>query len=88
MIPGIPDCKETARLLSESLDHRLPLRKQLLLKIHLIMCKACENYKKQLFALKALSTRYFEKLEQFSKESPESLSDEAKETMKTRLRQH
>ncbi len=83
----MPNCKEMAFLLSEGLDHRLPLIKRLLLKIHLMMCKACKNYKRQMFALRILSRVYFKSLERFSKTPSDSLSEISKKKMKARLRE-
>ena len=43
-----PSCKAAARLLSESLDHKLTWRQQLGLRIHLLLCKWCSRYGKQI----------------------------------------
>ena len=40
-------CEETARLLSESRDRRLPLSQRLGLKMHLAMCGLCRIVKGQ-----------------------------------------
>lgn len=40
-------CKEAARLVSESLDHRLTFRQRLALGAHLLMCRFCSRYKSQ-----------------------------------------
>lgn len=44
-------CKEVAKLISDGLDHRLTWRQRLGLRLHVMMCKACATYKKQLEAI-------------------------------------
>ncbi len=41
-------CKEVGELLSQGLDRKLSFREQLGLKIHLVVCKTCNCYEKQL----------------------------------------
>ncbi|MBW2538960.1 MAG: zf-HC2 domain-containing protein [Deltaproteobacteria bacterium] len=52
-------CKEATRLVSESLDHKLPLRQQMAVWIHLLMCKFCARYRKQLLMLRDLAEHSF-----------------------------
>jgi hypothetical protein len=44
-------CRESARLLSEQRDHRLPLRQRVLLRLHMMLCALCRVYAKQLSAV-------------------------------------
>ncbi len=41
-------CKAIGELLSQKLDRRLSLRERLRLKFHLLICKTCRCYEKQL----------------------------------------
>ncbi len=41
-------CEEATRLISESLDARLPLHRRLSLRIHLLMCRFCSRYHRQM----------------------------------------
>jgi len=41
-------CKEVTRMVSESLDRKLPLYQRIGIRIHLLMCKFCSRFKKQL----------------------------------------
>lgn len=50
-------CKEVSARVSESLDHRLPLREQLKVKLHLIICRACQRLVRQMALLHAASRR-------------------------------
>jgi hypothetical protein len=57
------NCKEVTRIVSESLDHTLPLHQRMGLHFHLFMCKLCSRYRKQLLILREamrLQERYVE----------------------------
>ena len=41
-------CKETSALLSQAQDRRLRLRDRLSLRLHLMLCDGCTNFRKQL----------------------------------------
>jgi len=41
-------CKEVGELLSQGLDRKLSFRERLSLKMHLLICKTCSCYEKQL----------------------------------------
>ena len=47
-------CKEASRIISDGLEKDLPLIDRILVKIHLVMCKTCGYYKKQITAMKDL----------------------------------
>jgi hypothetical protein len=51
------NCKEVTRLVSESLDRKLPIHQRTGIRVHLFMCKFCSRYQQQLmFLRKILST--------------------------------
>ncbi len=79
-------CKEVSFLVSESLDRDLSLHERLSVKIHLLMCKACQRMARQMELLRAASHRYgsVEKGESFPKQ--ETLSKEASARILERLR--
>ena len=79
----MPDCKETSRLVSESMDRQLPIFKRLMLWVHLRMCKYCQRFAQQLALLNAISRHIDQHLETF--EPPVSLSDEARERIQRAL---
>ena len=64
-------CKETSKLISEGLDHSLPLHKRFFMHLHLRMCLTCGYYRKQITALKKIFTHYPDpdKSEQFSSQA-------------------
>ena len=56
-------CKEVTQMVSESLDHKLPLVQRIGIRVHLLMCKFCSRYRKQLLILREamrLQERYIE----------------------------
>jgi len=49
------NCKQTSRMVSDSMDMRLPLHQRIRIKLHLYMCKLCNNNYKQLRIIKQLT---------------------------------
>jgi hypothetical protein len=78
----MPSCKETAALISENMDRRLPWRKRFSIRIHVMMCSLCRRYEKQLRLLREGTHRYANPEEN---EVGESLSPAAKERLKSVL---
>jgi len=46
------NCKEVTRMLSDSLDRELSFHQRVGLRMHLLMCKFCSRYRKQLLFLR------------------------------------
>lgn len=65
-------------LVSESLDRRLPFGERLAVRLHLMMCRLCSRYRKQLLALRDVVNRYVEEMEPSKTHNPFSLSEEAR----------
>lgn len=84
------NCEKVTHLVSESLDHKLPLYRQLGMRIHLLMCKFCSRYQKQLLFLRKTARLYSERSEDL--DSSIKLSSEVgkriKESMIRFLEQH
>jgi len=49
------NCKEVSRRVSESMDHRLPLYQRMLIRMHLLMCKYCTRFRRQLLLMREYS---------------------------------
>ena len=49
------NCKEVTRRVSESLDRDLPIHQRVGIRFHLLMCKFCSRYRKQLLFLRELA---------------------------------
>jgi hypothetical protein len=41
-------CRETTQLISESLERKLPIRQRMAVRAHLLMCRFCSRFRKQL----------------------------------------
>ena len=50
-------CKEAARLVSQGLDRRLGLAERLALRLHLLVCDGCTNFRKQVAFLRGALSR-------------------------------
>ena len=46
------NCKDVSQRVSEAMDRSLPLHHRMMIKIHLMMCKYCAQFKQQLLALR------------------------------------
>jgi hypothetical protein len=77
-----PSCKTAARLQSEALDHKLAWRQQLGLRIHLVLCKWCNRYGKQITFIHNLAHLHPDEV---TTTVPQQLSDEAKERIRKQL---
>lgn len=74
----MPSCKEISALISQSMDHRLPLMKRLSIRLHVSMCFLCRRYEKQLTLLREGAGHYANPDEN---EDEQSLSPEARERL-------
>ncbi len=52
-------CKEATRLVSEGLDRELPFWRRMSLRFHVVMCRGCSRYKRQITALNSLVTDHY-----------------------------
>jgi 3-methyladenine DNA glycosylase AlkC len=52
-----PPCRDVTRLVSESMDRTLPLSTRIQLQLHYWICQACEQYRRQLLALRQATRR-------------------------------
>jgi hypothetical protein len=69
---------------SEALDHRLCLSKRVGLRLHLLICRWCRRYGKQVRFLREAAHEHPENL---AEAAPQKLSAEARERMKGRLQE-
>jgi hypothetical protein len=76
-------CKEVAQRISESMDRAIPLHQRMFVRIHIMMCKYCHRFRKQVLLLREMSC-----FTQFIGEAAGttlSLSDEARDRIKSSL---
>lgn len=74
-------CKKAAALSSEALDRRLTIRERLVLRVHLVLCRVCRSYERQLMLVRAAASR----LEDLLAEG-EHLDPIARERIRERVR--
>jgi hypothetical protein len=79
------NCREASRLASESLDHRLPMRSLLAMRIHLLICRFCRRYLRQIRLIREMLHLSDEELKGTSEGSTLTLSREAKERIRERI---
>jgi predicted anti-sigma-YlaC factor YlaD len=77
-------CEEVTQLVSESLDRELSLRQRVSTKMHLMMCRLCSRYNKQLAGLRE-AFRLHAMREEDIEIYPASLSSEARQRIKQAL---
>ncbi len=80
-------CKEIARLVSDGLDRKLPLRRRIAVRLHLAMCSGCRAYKKQIQSLNQLFSRRAKRELTRADFHAQSLSAEGRERIKASLRE-
>src|SRR6266699_2433417 len=77
-----PGCKAAARLQSEALDRKLPLRQRFGLRVHLLLCKWCRRYGKQVTFLRNAAHGHPDEM---AEPVSQRLSDEARERIRQKL---
>lgn len=75
-------CRDAARLQSEALDTKLCFSKRLGLRLHLLICKWCRRYGRQIRFLHDAAGEHSESL---TDAVPQQLSPEARERIKQQL---
>ena len=78
-----PNCREAVRLQSEALDRQLPGMERLGLRLHLLFCKWCRGYGKQIRSLREVAREHPEEL---ADAAPQKLSPAARERISQSLR--
>ena len=79
-------CEEASRLSSESLDHDLASADRLAWRLHLLICISCRRYRRDILALRRISTRLAEQTDPPVPAMP--LPDDARERIKRALKGH
>ncbi len=50
-------CKDISKLISQSLDRKLPMRLRMEIRVHLMMCSICRTYRKRVLFIQAVLRR-------------------------------
>jgi hypothetical protein len=78
-------CRDVTQLISESMDTSLPIGKRLGVRVHLLMCKFCARYERQLLLIRETVRRFVATEEKSGGAPGETLSEEARERIKRSL---
>lgn len=78
----LPTCRDAGRLQSEAIDTKLRFSKRVGLRLHLLICKWCRRYGKQIHFLHQAANEHPDSL---TEAVPQDLSAEARERIKRRL---
>ena len=79
----VPTYRQVSRLQSDALDRRLSLSKRFGLRLHLLLCKWCRRYGKQIRFLRRAAHEHSDEL---NEATPRRLSSEARERLKRTVR--
>ena len=78
-------CKDVTRLLSESMDHSLPIGRWVGVRFHLLICRFCARYERQLLLIRETVRRIAAMEDAYVSHIGERLSEEAKERIRKSL---
>lgn len=82
---GMPSCQEVSRLVSESMERRLPLRQRIGLWMHLTMCRLCKGFARQLRVIRSAAKQHGE-AEADTSLKEKTLTNDARERMRRAIR--
>ena len=77
-------CKDVSQKFSESMDRKLPFHHRMFIRIHMLMCKFCSRFRRQLLHLREISRS--DKIVDISQDLSVGLSQQARERIKTSLK--
>ena len=77
-------CQDVSRKVSQSMDVQLPLHQRMAIRIHLIMCRYCTRFRRQMLTIRKICQ--LKDQGQPTEKTPETLSKEAKKRVKEKLR--
>jgi len=84
-VPIVTSCKQAARLVSMSFERKLSLREWVVMRLHLMTCKTCTFYGRQIKALRTIFNCHEEVLSNTPASDDEKLTDQAKQRIKKTL---
>ena len=79
-------CKDVTRLISLSMDRSLPLGKRIGVRIHLLICRFCARYKRQLLLIRETARQLVAGEEPAEGPFSGVLSEDARERIRQSLR--
>ena len=79
-------CREVSKLVSESMERNLPFGTRVQVRMHLMLCRFCAGFARQLRLLRRAARQNPERLAGSPSTPEATLSQEARERIKTVLR--
>jgi hypothetical protein len=79
-------CKDVTRLVSESMDRSLPFGKRVGVRLHLLICRFCERYRRQLLLLREAAAQIASGADRPPVPPTEALSEGARKRIVESLR--
>ena len=79
-------CRDVTQLISRSMDTSLPLGSRIGVRIHLLICRFCARYERQLLLIRETVRRLAAAEETGDRPIAEALSEEARERIRAALR--
>ncbi len=79
------NCKDVSKLVSESLDRKLPFWARVGLWMHLGMCRVCWGFRRDLVHIRNETRQHSEAIERDVHETDVKLSEETRQRMKRLL---
>ena len=77
-------CQDVSRKISQSMDGKVTLGQRLAVRLHLMMCRHCSRFFRQVVALRQMSC--VAESDAPNGQSPEPLSEETKNRIKEKIR--
>jgi predicted anti-sigma-YlaC factor YlaD len=74
-MPASMSCRKVSALASASLDRSLTFQERFILRAHLLFCRACNEYSRQIRTIDAFLRKRLKEPDTFSEESGDRLSD-------------
>lgn len=81
------NCKEVSHKVSESLDRKLPLLERMMIRMHLMMCRYCARFHRQLRWVRSMAryTQPFGNKSETSVTLPQDTRARLKQTLKSAM---
>lgn len=79
------NCRDVSKLISESIDHKLPFWTRMGLWMHLSMCRLCWGFRNDLLHIHQQTKTHADEIERDVHKLDEKLSEESRQRMKRLL---
>jgi len=79
-------CKDATRLISQAMDTSLPIARRIRLRLHILICKGCTRFERQLLLIREILRRPDAAWTLPEMRTGETLSEEARERIRKSLR--